>query len=127
MNKICTNIEQSKKLIELGIDVNTADMFYAEISIDGNIKHNLHLLESYGFKTFSDTKLKESKHLGFIPAWSLSSLLELIHNNYMLRNSNVGTNRYNVWIAQRKSLVWTETPLDAAFEMVCWLLENKKI
>lgn len=28
MNKICTNIEQSKKLIELGIDVNTADMFW---------------------------------------------------------------------------------------------------
>ena len=28
MNKICTSIEQSKKLIELGIDVNTADMYY---------------------------------------------------------------------------------------------------
>jgi len=26
MNKICTSIEQSKKLIELGIDINTADM-----------------------------------------------------------------------------------------------------
>lgn len=28
MNKICTSIEQSKKLIELGIDINTADMFW---------------------------------------------------------------------------------------------------
>lgn len=28
MNKICTNVSQSKKLIELGIDVNTADMNY---------------------------------------------------------------------------------------------------
>jgi hypothetical protein len=28
MNKICTSIEQSKKLIELGLDVNTADMFW---------------------------------------------------------------------------------------------------
>jgi len=27
-SKICTSIEQSKKLIELGIDVNTADMYY---------------------------------------------------------------------------------------------------
>ena len=26
MNKICTSIEQSQKLIKLGIDVNTADM-----------------------------------------------------------------------------------------------------
>ena len=25
MNKICTSLEQSKKLIELGIDINTAD------------------------------------------------------------------------------------------------------
>lgn len=28
MNKICTSIEQSRKLIELGIDINTADMIY---------------------------------------------------------------------------------------------------
>ena len=29
MNNICTSIEQSQKLIELGIDVNTADMYHA--------------------------------------------------------------------------------------------------
>ena len=28
MNKICTSMEQSQKLMELGIDVNTADMYY---------------------------------------------------------------------------------------------------
>ena len=28
MNKICTSINQSKKLLELGIDVKTADMVY---------------------------------------------------------------------------------------------------
>ena len=28
MNKICTSIDQSKKLIELGLDVKTADMFW---------------------------------------------------------------------------------------------------
>ena len=28
MAKICTSQEQSKKLIELGVDVNTADMYY---------------------------------------------------------------------------------------------------
>lgn len=27
MDKICTSLEQSKKLIEFGIDVNTADMY----------------------------------------------------------------------------------------------------
>lgn len=29
MNKICTSFKQSKKLIELGIDINTADMHYS--------------------------------------------------------------------------------------------------
>lgn len=28
MNKICTSIVQSKKLIELGIDINTADFMW---------------------------------------------------------------------------------------------------
>ena len=28
MGKICASQEQSKKLIELGVDVNTADMYY---------------------------------------------------------------------------------------------------
>lgn len=28
MNKLCTSLEQSKKLIELRIDVNTADMYW---------------------------------------------------------------------------------------------------
>jgi len=51
MNKLCTTIEQSQKLIELGIDVNTSDMFYADLLVDGNHKYNLHPLESYGFKT----------------------------------------------------------------------------
>ena len=32
MNKICTSLEQSKKLVELGIDVNTADMRYGYIA-----------------------------------------------------------------------------------------------
>lgn len=114
--KICTSIDQSNKLIKLGIDVNTADMYYAF----------LNRIDKYATVP---TVLDEEKYVFIddIPAWSLSALLELIHNKaYILRNSNVGTNRYNVWIAVRKSPVWSETPLDAAFEMVVWLKENGK-
>lgn len=39
MNKICTNLEQSKKLIELGIDVNTADMCYRIVAYNPNDTH----------------------------------------------------------------------------------------
>ena len=57
-----TSLEQSKKLIELGIDINTADMFYADILVNDEHKYIIHPLESYGFKTFKDTKGRESAH-----------------------------------------------------------------
>ena len=72
MNKICTSIEQSEKLIELGIDVNTADMYYG----NGN-KDKLIIGE-----------WKEEEHdWDDIPAWSLTALLaqmpgvELVSSN----------------------------------------------
>lgn len=116
MNNICTSIEQSKKLLELGIDVNTADMYW---NYDYNIQQEYKYYPMVMDEQFDDI---------CIPAWSLSALLKLMHNNsYILRNTSVETNRYNIWAIQRKSPVWCKTPLDAAFEMVCWLKENKKI
>lgn len=61
MNKICTSIEQGKKLVELGIDISTADMFWA----DG---------ERPAIWNNKDISLEELD----IPAWSLSALLEII-------------------------------------------------
>ena len=61
MNKICTTIEQSKKLIELGIDVKTADMIYNTLDV---------------FHVRHDTPI-DKYHT---PAWSLSALLGLIPN-----------------------------------------------
>ena len=39
MNKICTSQEQSKKLVELGIDIHTADIIY-NILDESYIRHN---------------------------------------------------------------------------------------
>lgn len=36
MNKICTSLEQSKKLVELGLDLNTADMCYRIVAYNLN-------------------------------------------------------------------------------------------
>lgn len=143
MIKICTSIEQSQKLIELGIDVNTANMFYADILVDDKHKYNLHPLESYCFKTFEETKLRTSAHLSFIPAWSLSALLELIppylgefkdgidfgfskamngkwYSAHYIKLDNTG-------LATFTKTVTGDTAIDAAFEMVVWLKENGKI
>ena len=86
MNKICTSIEQSKKLIELGIDVNTADMRYGYIApydfsdrmYDGGydevpypkdfLKKNLN---------FSENEYDEE-----LPAWSLVALMNLLPSEF---------------------------------------------
>ena len=65
--KNCTDIEQSKKLIELGIDVNTADMMWDDWSlIDEGWKLSVgyypEIEKDYGRKCY--------------PAWSLAVLLD---------------------------------------------------
>ena len=130
MNKICTSLDQSKKLVELGIDVNTADMKWFNgvlmFHFDKEAKEN-----------YDKTKYE------YIPAWSLTALLELIppylgefnegidfglskamngkwYSAHYIQLNDDGIVTFNVTITG-------DTAIDAAFEMVCWLKENKKI
>jgi len=107
MNKTCTSPEQSKKLIELGIDVKTADMFWA----DG---------ERLAVWNNKDEELDTSD----VPAWSLSALMNLLDDKAGLAKE------YGLWFCydngKSHCTKHCETQIDAAFEMVCWLLENKK-
>lgn len=141
MNKICTLIKQSRKLIELGIDTDTADMVYCiELYKEGWKYSN----EAYPI----DGTLEGDD----IPAWSLSALLKLLPSEFE-ETGSFGTFKYKIDIRKYKStdemdvyqiaygnyLIgnsgwkdmintgWKEDPIDAAFDMVCWLLENKKI
>ena len=127
-NKICTSLEQSKKLLELGIDINTADMFWdtlfakkPEAQVD-----NYHFIDEY-----------DDEHR--VPAWSLSALLGLMPKLYEFENDpddgGCQPNLCKGWdnnqwhIVYRSSIYiteWYDDPIDAAFEMVCWLLENMK-
>lgn len=137
MNKICTDVKQSKKLIQLGIDVNTADMHYSTWTI---LNGNFILSPNQG-----ETIEKLQKDYGnqIIPAWSLSALLELIppylgefkdgidfgfskamngkwYSAHYIQLDNSG-------LATFTKTVTGDTAIDAVFEMVCWLKENKKI
>ena len=130
MNKICTDVIQSKKLIELGIDITTADMYY---SFDYNI-------EEYEEDAQIIPKSELGEHFSLfpedIPAWSLSALLDILaketHNidedGYIVLSSYKG----NWWDISPINCVDEEikesnSPLDVAFEMVCRLLKNKKL
>ena len=115
MNKICTSEEQSKKLIELGIDVNTADMGW-NVFVDDTIR----LLPIDDWDLVKDG----SGNVKFYPAWSLTALLELIPpGNILLRDALSG--KYKCINTVDSNLY--DNPIDAAFEMVCWLKENGKI
>lgn len=112
MSKICTSQEQSKKLVELGIDVNTADMYY-----DCN---------SYGIQGKPEVAIGTvwSKD---IPAWSLIALLGVMKEPELVRNSE-GKWLIRVWYHNYPySKGGYDNPVDAAFEMICWLKKYDKL
>jgi len=126
MNKICTTIEESKKLIELGVDASTADMMW-KYNSDKKEYYYKSAIIPYTF--FND-----------IPSWSLSALLELIppylgdfnegidfglsksmngkwYSAHYIRLNDDGIVTFN-------KTVTGDTAIDAVFEMVVWLLES---
>ena len=109
MGKICTSQEQSKKLIELGIDVNTADMYYD--------------VNSYGIQDKPEVAIGKvwSKD---IPAWSLTALLKLIPKFSLEKNIS---NNAGYLLCYNYNTTYYDEPVDAAFEMICWLKKYKKI
>ena len=113
-----TTIEQSKHLLRLGLDPSTADMMWDDWSlIDEGWKISVgyypEIEKDYGRKCY--------------PAWSLSALLEVISKvtcisyltidtSYLIRCKDLGF----LW---QKDIA-AKDPVTAAYEMVCWLLEQ---
>lgn len=109
--KICTSIEQSKILIQLGIDRKTSDMYYwcgEDLRIGGY-------------------KAQDCEY--DIPAWSLPALLNIFvkqHFTIQTRYYN-GEYQYRIDIPCRHCKVWFSSLLDAVFETIVWLKENNKL
>ena len=120
MAQIATTIEQSKKLIELGLSADTADMFYYK----ENIFNNALSVFNGQLLVRGNSELKDEDT---IPAWSLSRLLELMPLPLLTQHIN---NRWYMVIypnGKHISLDEYDNPIDAAFEMMCYLLKNKLI
>ena len=126
---IATTIEQSKHLLELGLDPKTADMFYFSYGMFRPMK--LHV-----GKILED--VVTGKRQWAIPAWSLSALLEVMPSNikademqyyHHLEKSN-GFYTVSYYFDDVDELYTLNTtkvcddPVTAAYEMVCWLLEQ---
>ena len=122
MNKICTSIEQSKKFIELGIDVNTADMCHR------------YRWANNSFINLPCAEKAREPITGDIPAWSLSALIELMPERIKIGDelsfclaSKKSSTGFSFGYNLNASTFVADNPLDAAFEMVCWLKENGNI
>ena len=124
MNKICTSIEQSKKLIELGIDVNTADMLWTYDFVVNDIN---------GLNVISDNFKPEEND---VIAWSLAALLDVLPKNLNMGRPSLDSNYMGYYWIQyydefmKPNNCKTEcfnNPIDACVEMIVFLKENEKL
>lgn len=113
MKKICTDINQSKKLIELGIDISTADMLWTYDFMVNDIN---------GLNVISEQLKPEEND---IPAWSLTTLFNMLPKSaHLERGSSSELCRVTLPV-ELKCSDWYLDPIDALFEITCSLLEEK--
>lgn len=114
--KICTSIEQSKKLLELGLDADTADMHYWT-AWAGFISKEKRVTPIVGLPP------KDAIETYWIPAWSLSTLLELLPTSDF---TGLDYDESGGWFCQTIDYVSPvyDTPIDAAYDVVVNLVEQ---
>ena len=118
MVRCYTTLEQSKKLIELGLNPKSADMAYPYGQKYPIVKHSDEFFNKGMFNIFSL----------FYPCWSVVALINLMpkieYENYP--KSYPTFNHYNGYQFDHycHATQYHENLIDAAFDMVCWLLEN---
>lgn len=96
-SQVCTTVEQSKKLLELGLKPDTADCHY--ILMDENW--------SLGVGFWKQSHQNVPTH--YVPAWSLHRLMYIISEPYLSMNLNVKNNNlYDHIIAIIKNLIEVE-------------------
>lgn len=109
---VCTNIEQSNRLIELGINPNTADMgWFKAYSLREEI-----------YKPFiKGYKLENNKT--DIPAWSIYKLINIISKEVTISDTSIiiGNNSTNKMFSSSTNVY------DNLIDAIQWLLEKKEI
>ena len=130
-----TSIEQSKKALELGLSPESADMMH--IATHPFIKE----FDKDRIEWVSVGKEKKRGHWN-VPCWSLAALLELIpltieeeeNKRYHLEIRGLDYNEgYSICHTDPHGFLTIgcqclgESLIDATYNYICWLLENKYI
>lgn len=119
-NPICTSVEQSQRLIGLGLDVYTADLYYI---LRRNGEPRLALFAS---------NIPEGM-LNYLPAWSLSALINQLPQFITAENTDyclmMTRDRIVYWNPNKDNLFETteDNLLEAVVETLAWLIEKGEI
>lgn len=112
---IGTSLEQSNKLVELGIDKLTADMYW-----DTATEPLMTFPMPEGFESDPDFENME-KH-GLVPAWSLNKLLEIIEIEYTIEKTMLDQSGvfFHSIVTDEFRTYERETLIEAAVDMLTW-------
>lgn len=75
-SQISTTIEQSRRLLELGVKPETADMYYSNAGIPA-FSNGEYILYAKSYAEVMEKLNNQISPFDFIPAWSLHRLIEL--------------------------------------------------
>ena len=124
-----TTIEQSKVLLKVGLDPNTADMYYCAYITYANgnpVKKPKYDLIAYPYKDRSSMVVGFTK-VDYIPCWSLGALSDLIPNEPLFTKSE-GTWTATIDIDEEHLNQFSkETLVGTLYEAIKWLIENNYI
>ena len=139
-----TSIEQSNKLLELGLSPESADMTYCAIT--EGMRERM-IIKDWQVNIGLDIAIKENrfsyKNGYVVPCWSLGALLEVMpiikkgideYLPYFIKGSEIWKGKIqSFWYCSYALLDDSNTELitfrnstavEAAYSMVAWLLEN---
>lgn len=117
-----TSIEQSKKLLELGLSPESADMYYLIIAEDE-------------YSEYPNVGNKEQIAEEF-PCWSVGALRQLFpvgikfnEETYLFGDNNRLTKDFAYYysINDNACVQFTGSDIECAYNMIVWLLENNYI
>lgn len=134
-----TSVEQSEKLLDIGLNPYSADLKYKCI---GFTMHTTRPTDDFKYKVLPKEQdiPHESKY--DVPCWSVGALIELMpfaiykdgkENKLEIRKDDAGYYVSSYWhyndcgFYLPEHSVWDKILVDACYNMICWLLENDYI
>lgn len=130
MNRYYTSIEQSKHLLSLGMNPDTADMMYgynapyeySDRKFDGGYDEI-----PYQKEFFIKNSDVENEYESELPCWSVGALLDTLPMYSTLDHEVKGwwcSINLDILDQRKDNIIQGNSAFEAAYNMVVWLLEN---